>query len=481
MNKIIKLQYGHYIPPRFPTLKLEVPDLLSQYKVKPLNLDAFKLDTKLSSLNPQLGWENTKKQTSDLWNLNENNNSVPAIPSDTQNSEKPKDITNIAPNLGTIFSQGLSTAGSTITGNIVKGYGLTEGLKENVAESLGGAAVGYAGNLIGQGINSLGGNSMLSRGIGQGVATGIGTIGGQAVSNLLNGKKAFQGISDSFKAIKTYKNAVKDAKDIAKVGGSVNDLSQLKNLSTAAKWNLAGIGGQIVGSGLQAAFGPSKEYGGKYGNITQGMDTAYDLVQTGVGFIPGFGTAASGMMALNKGLSNIFGSTDGMTKTDAILGSAFMPAPVKWLNMAGASTTGSFNNQSWQNTEKADSFMGNAFGDLGDKFQRAREEAGKTYGTFSQGAYRDAQKNINFANNAWDQILAMADQNEYQNIRSQIMSSINNQRYAQMIQGGWNPIYRGKQGMKIFNNATNHNIGMRLLSAAALIDNKQMILCSAAD
>jgi len=53
------------------------------------------------------------------------------------------------------------------------------------------------------------------------------------------------------------------------------------------------------------------------------------------------------MMALNKGLSNIFGSTDGMTKTDAILGSAFMPAPVKWLNMAGASTTGSFNNQSW--------------------------------------------------------------------------------------------------------------------------------------
>jgi hypothetical protein len=50
-----------------------------------------------------------------------------------------------------------------------------------------------------------------------------------------------------------------------------------------------------------------------------------------------------------------------------------------------------------------------------------------------------------------------------------------------MIQGGWNPIYRGKQGMKIFNNATNHNMGMRLLSAAALIDNKQMILCSAVD
>jgi hypothetical protein len=53
------------------------------------------------------------------------------------------------------------------------------------------------------------------------------------------------------------------------------------------------------------------------------------------------------MMTLNKGLSNMFGSTSGMTKTDAILGSAFMPAPVKWLNMAGAHTTGGVDNYSW--------------------------------------------------------------------------------------------------------------------------------------
>jgi hypothetical protein len=46
-----------------------------------------------------------------------------------------------------------------------------------------------------------------------------------------------------------------------------------------------------------------------------------------------------------------------------------------------------------------------------------------------------------------------------------------------MIQGGSDPrTLIGRQGMKILNNATNHNIGMRLLSGAALIDNKQMIL-----
>jgi hypothetical protein len=53
--------------------------------------------------------------------------------------------------------------------------------------------------------------------------------------------------------------------------------------------------------------------------------------------------------------------------------------------------------------------MGNAFGNLQNKFDKAREEAGKTYGTFSRGAYKEAQKNIDFANTAWDKILNMAD------------------------------------------------------------------------
>jgi len=39
------------------------------------------------------------------------------------------------------------------------------------------------------------------------------------------------------------------------------------------------------------------------------------------------------------------------------------------------------------------------------------------------------------------------------------MSSINNQRYAQMVNGGFRPLAFGKQGMKIFNNQINHNIG----------------------
>ncbi len=351
--------------------------------------------------------------------------------------------TNLGRAMGNIFSSGLNSAGNTIINNAIKGSSFFQGLEKDTLGSIAGATAGLGANLIGQGIDSIGGHSMLSRGIGQGVATGLGTVGGVATENLLKTGSVGKLFGTGANAINPY-----------------------------------ALGISMIGTGLGAAMGPSKEYGGKYGNVTKTMDTIYDAATVAANGIPGAGQLISAGMALNKGLSNVFGSTDGMTVQDSILGSAFMPAPVKWLNMWGSSKTGSFNNQSWQNSEKVNTFMGNAFGDLGDRFDQAREEAGKTYGTFSQGAKKRAQKNINFANDAWGKVLAMADQNELQNIRSQYMSSINNQRYAQMIQGGWSPIARGKQGMKIFNNEINHNIGQRLLSGAALIDNKAMILCA---
>ena len=373
--------------------------------------------------------------------------------------------------IGTVFSQGVTSATDTMANNILKGTSLTQGLGKNVGSSVAGAGAGLAANYIGKGITAALGDSKLARGIGQGVATGLGAVGGQALGNLIKTGTASNSLTSSISAIKAFNAA-------NKVGKATDAMKAAKMAGVA---NLAGLGMTVAGTALGAAIGPSKEYGGKYGNITQIADTAYDAITAGVNFIPGVGQVISGALALNKGLSNLFGSTDGMTVQDAILGSAFMPAPVKWLNMWGASKTGTFDNQSWQNSEKTKSFMGNAFGNLQGKFDQAREEAGKTYGTFSQGARREAQSNINFANRAWEQVLNMADQNELQNIRSQAMSSINNQRYAQDIQGGWSPVARGKYGMKILNNATNHNIGMRLLSGAALIDNKQMILCSVVD
>jgi len=53
--------------------------------------------------------------------------------------------------------------------------------------------------------------------------------------------------------------------------------------------NLAGLGMTVAGTALGAAMGPSKEYGGKRGNITKTMDTAYDAIMAGANFIPGYG------------------------------------------------------------------------------------------------------------------------------------------------------------------------------------------------
>ncbi len=365
--------------------------------------------------------------------------------------------------LGNTFSSGVTAATNTLANNVLKGQALTSGLSQNVGQSLAGAGVGLVSNYLGQGISSLGGNSKLSKALGAGASTFAGTVGGTVLGNLI---KSGSILGKSSALFGSTANVIDSAGKVTKYGAAINPY---------------GLAAQVVGSALGAATGPSKEYGGKYGTITQIGDATYDAATMAVNAIPGWGQLASGMMALNKGLSNVFGSTSGMTIQDAILGSAFMPAPVKWVNMIGAKTTDTFKNQSWQNYEKTNSFMGNSFGNLNDRFDQAREEAGKTYGLFSRGAYGDAQDNIDFANQAWNKILSMADQNELQKIRSQYMSSINNQRYAQQIMGGWKPLYRGKQGMKIFNNATNHNMGMRLLSAAALIDNKQMILCNAHD
>ena len=329
--------------------------------------------------------------------------------------------------IGNVFGNGLGSVGSTVLDNYLKGNTLMQGIGKNLGASLQGAASGLAADFAGKGVNALMGDSKLGNFMGGATSSALGQILG---------------------------------------GGIGNPLS---------------FGANVLGSGLSSMLGRSKEYGGKYGNVTQTMDSIYGAVQGAAGLFGPVGMGVSATMSLNKGLSNLFGSTDGMTVQDAILGSAFMPAPVKWLNAGLGKKTGSFDNQSWQNQEKANSFMQNGFGDLGERFDQARNEANKKYGLFSQHARRKAQRNIDFANNAWDQVLAMADQNELQNIRSQYMSSINNQRYAQMINGGFQPLAVGKRGMKILNNQTNHNMGQRLLSAAALIDNKAMILCNVQD
>lgn len=74
----------------------------------------------------------------------------------------------------------------------------------------------------------------------------------------------------------------------------------------------AGAAADIVGFLL-----PQKsEYAGEKGNITAGMDKAYDTISDAVAVIPGLGTTASAIMKggalLGKGVNALGGGTDGM-------------------------------------------------------------------------------------------------------------------------------------------------------------------------
>ena len=144
--------------------------------------------------------------------------------------------------LGTMFSTGINSAGNKLFSNIIKGDSLLSGLKQNTTSALAGAGVGLASNYLGQGIAALGGDSKLSRGIGAGVSTIAGTWGGNTVSKLLGAG-----------------------------AGAINPY---------------GLAASALGNALGAGIGPSKEYGGKYGNVTQTLDTAYDGITAAVNAIP---------------------------------------------------------------------------------------------------------------------------------------------------------------------------------------------------
>ena len=139
----------------------------------------------------------------------------------------------VGQNVGNLVHNTLSSSTNTIANNILNGELITKNLGTNTLSSIAGGIAGLAGYGIGQGINALGGDSQVSRGIGAGVGKGISMIGGSALSNVLKGEKAFSGITDSVKAIKAF-NAAKKAGTIKKGTDAFKDL---QSLSTAGKWN----------------------------------------------------------------------------------------------------------------------------------------------------------------------------------------------------------------------------------------------------
>lgn len=243
-----------------------------------------------------------------------------------------------------------------------------------------------------------------------------------------------------------------------KIGSSIKMISQANKgikagLEGAKSAKMGGIGATIgAASDLVGSFMPQKtEYDGAKGDITQTMDSVYDGISDAAMSLGPVGMLAGGIMKggalLGKGLNALGGGTDGMTSTDAILGSSFLSlTPLGLANGFGGKKTDTI-------TKDDDLFaqMGSSYSGSNQTINDALQKSGKKYGLLSRSDMNDANREIyearrqqnvisNISSNATDRF----------NIRNS-MSAINGNRRGFHMQGGYDQaaIRVGRQGMPI--------------------------------
>ena len=250
--------------------------------------------------------------------------------------------------------------------------------------------------------------------------------------------------------------------EVAKQLGTSTLKEGFKNLSTsglksAAKSGLgkAFSGASLGGVALSVAnqFAPQKrEYSGDKGNLTKGLDNAYNKLSDAVSIIPGFGTTASLIMKggslAGKYINKWGGGTDAMTSTDAILGSSFLNlTPLGLANGFGGKKTNTFNYNTREDQQDRNYISGSY---NMQKLEDAQHQSGKKYGLFSSGARREANSLIGTANNQAHLLREISQKSQFQNTFGNAMQNINTVDYQKKLQG-YQPNYMhiGKNGMKI--------------------------------
>lgn len=273
------------------------------------------------------------------------------------------------------------------------------------------------------------------------------------VDGLKSGFSALSQIGD-----KVGGTAGKVMSGVGNVGSSVINLTEqakaaggFKNLSGAAKANgvagAAGAAADLIGS-----FMPRKtEYDGPKGNITETMDTVYDSISDAAMSIPGPGMMIGGIMkagaVLGKGMNALGGGTDGMTTTDAILGSSFFNlTPMGLINGFGGKKADTIT----KNTDAFDT-VGSSYSGTNAKVDDALTKSGKKYGLFSSSARQEANREIAEAKRQQRVVADIADQSRTNTALQQSMSAINSNKRKLALEGGYDQasVRAGKQGMAI--------------------------------
>ena len=240
------------------------------------------------------------------------------------------------------------------------------------------------------------------------------------------------------------------------VNGVGSQVSQ--NIAKGAKIFSGFNVGNIAGIGLgaaQAAMKQKSEYGGEKGKITSTIDTIDAAGTAALSAIPGVGQALAllktGLDTGFKALNNAGYGTDGMTTTDALLGSNLIGEallPLSLVNGKFGKTTTTLNPRTFQENQdlaKVESSYSNTVKQGIDAWNKQ----GKKYGMLSHGAYKKANRLVNMYGIANEALLDMVNENKIDEARIQA-NGLGNIQYNQDLQGGLNPrTLVAKEGAKL--------------------------------
>lgn len=243
-----------------------------------------------------------------------------------------------------------------------------------------------------------------------------------------------------------------------KIGSSIKMISQANKgikagLEGAKSAKMGGIGATIgAASDLVGSFMPQKtEYDGAKGDITQTMDSVYDGISDAAMSLGPVGMLAGGIMKggalLGKGLNALGGGTDGMTSTDAILGSSFLSlTPLGLVNGFGGKKADTITKDNEAFAQVGSSYTGSE-----SSVNDALQKSGKKYGLLSSGARKRANEEIAEAKRQQSIISDISQDVQDRTAIRTAMAAINGNRRGFHMQGGYDQaaIRVGRQGMSI--------------------------------
>ena len=256
-------------------------------------------------------------------------------------------------------------------------------------------------------------------------------------------------------------NLASSLSNTALAGGTVKE--GLKAFTSAG--NLANLGAGI-GTALLDKYTAHSRYSGKEANTAMMTDMGAGAASLGAGLL-----GASGGMGALGGLgmavtNYLTGGTDGMTKTDSLLGSSslagaltMIPGVGPWaaagyialsgINSALGKTTTKNANTDFYSREKLGDLWG-SYGKSEKDHNNALQYGGKKYGALSRGAYKKAEKRVLADNERTNTLLDIHSKNEIANVRGQNMIDMNNLQYYSDLNGGYSQRLNriGRSGMK---------------------------------